>query len=293
MSAVPDIGSYAERFPLAHLSVSSLRSYWQCPERWRRRYLEHQYEPSSGAMIAGRAFDAAETTNFGQKIEAGSDLPWEDVRDAYLEEFDQSVEEATDGAGLEWHDAKPGAVKDSGGNALKLYHAKVAPQVLPLFVQRKFAIRFEEMPWTFEGYLDLEVRPSPRRRKGAPVADLKLKGKRMSPDDARRDIQASTYLAARRAEGNPAKRFDFHVATTTKQPTVELIGTERSDEQLDAFLGRAFYAAGEIAWRLEYDAWAYAPPGSWLCSERWCGFWATCPAGGLAATAAAEVVRAG
>jgi len=273
--------------------VSALRSYWNCPERFRRRYFEHEFEPSSGGLIAGRAFDAAETANFAQKIEFRTDLPWEDVRDVYLEEFDHAVNDAVDRAGVEWHDQKPGELKDAGGSALKLYHTAVAPQVAPLSVQRKFQIRFDGMPWTFDGYFDLEVRPSPKRRKGAPVADLKLKGKRMRPEDAKRDPQASAYLAARRAEGDPAKRFDFHVATTTREPSVELIATERSEAQLDAFLGRVFYTAGEIAWRLEYDAWGYAAPGSFLCSERWCGFWDSCPAGGLAASAAAEVVRAG
>lgn len=293
----PDIAAYAERFPaltgMKHLSNSSLTSYWKCPERWMRRYILGEYEPASGAMIAGRAADAAETENYGLKLESKRDLELEHVLDLYSDEFEHEVERGDSGAGIDWHDEKPGKVKDSGAGALSLYHRTVAPQISPLSVQRRFSIRFEGMRWDFTGYLDLEYRPAPRRRKGAPVADLKLKGKRLSPADADADPQVDSYLAARRAEGNPAKRFDFHVMARTKEPTVELISTTRTDAQLDAFLGRIFYAAGEIAWRTEYEAWGYAPPGAWWCAERWCGFWKDCPGGGGLSSAAAKVVRAG
>lgn len=290
-----DIADFAARYPLDRLSYSSLNQYWRCPERWMRRYILNQYEPSSGGLIVGSAADSAATLNFKRKIRTGKDLPVDDVLDAYSDTFDARVESDED---VDWHEERPGKVKDYGADALRAYQLEVAPQIRPLSVQRRFSIRFDGMKWKVVGKLDLEYRPGPRRKKGAPVGDMKMTTKRMSPADANADIQAGLYLAARRAEGNPADRFDFHSCKRIKDKgqnprssaEVTLIPTYRTDEQLDQLLARVFYTAGEIAWRLEYDAWGYAPPGSWWCAPRWCGFWDSCPAGGLLQGMAAKAV---
>src|SRR5690606_12595934 len=112
------------------------------------------------------------------------------------------------------------------------------------------------------------------------VADRKVRGRRLSKADADTDLQASMYLLARRSEGEPASRFDFHTMVRTKQPQVEVVPTVRTDAQLDRLTDRILAVAAEIAWRCEYDVWQGAVPGSWWCSERFCGYWHACPMGG-------------
>lgn len=253
------------------LSVSSLSLLWKCPEKWRRRYIALEYEPPSGAMIAGSALGAAEGQNFQQKIETETDLPPEDILDLYSDEFDLRVEQEED---VVWGEKKPGNVKDAGADALAVYHDIIVPKVKPISVERKFEIGWDGLDWTFRGYIDVEDA-------SGDLIDLKLKGKKLSEADAHADPQPTGYLLARAYEGTPADNFIFHVAQTGRTPSAYPVPTTRTDRQLDAFVQRIFAGAAEIHWRMENDVWDGAPPGAWWCGERYCGFWSSCPHGGL------------
>lgn len=298
-------------FPLAHLSVSSLNQYLRCPEKWRRRYLEREHEPQTAPMLVGAAAGAAEAEHYHRRIDGGG-LAGDEVLDAYSDEYDERAERARDRAGIDWQDERPAAWKDAGARAVEVYHERVAPRVVPVTVERKFALTIRGMGWQLIGYADLETaqrdplepgeRPPPPGEPGTAVDDLKFAGKRwtrsgpngsrVAGDDVLRDLQPTLYLAARRAEGNPAPVFRYHVTTRTAEPVAEVIETTRTARQLDEFLQLALRVAGEIAWRIENDVWHGAPPGSWYCSSRACGFWRECKFGGRDAVAATATVRA-
>lgn len=271
VKAVPRMLDLPGVLPVEHLSNSSITLLWKCPEKWRRRYVLREYEPPSGSMIVGSCAGAAARTNFEQKIDSGTDLSESDVLDAFADEWNERA--ADDG--IDWKGEKPQTIRDSGQQALAAYHRLVAPAVMPTTTERKFTLRFDEVPWTFLGYLDLE------ESDGA-VGDTKCTGRRLAQTKADVDPQPASYLLARRAEGNPAQAFRFHTMVRTKQPTAEVIETTRTNVQLDAFLGRIMAAAHEIAWRAEHDVWSGAVPGEWWCTEKFCGHWASCPMGGAA-----------
>lgn len=254
---------------LTHLSVSSLSTLAKCPEKWRRQYLERQYEPPSGKMILGSSAGAAETQHYAHVIEDGEGLTGEQVLDLFSDEW----EERTSREDVDYGTDTPGALKDSGAAALGLYHSLIAPVTVPVSVEREFNVRFDECEWVLTGFLDLE------EADGA-VGDLKMRGKKPNPADAKSDPQPSAYLLARRAEGNPASSFRFHNSIRTKQPSAYVEETTRTDNQLDAFAARVLAGASEIEWRTRTDNWTGAPPMSWWCGERMCGYWSTCRFGG-------------
>lgn len=260
--------------PVPALSLSSMTLLRKCPTKWKRRYIDREYERPSGPMILGSAFGAAEATNYQLKIVSGEDLSQADVLDAFADEW----RERTDREDVAWGQDKPSTLREAGERALAAYHAEIAPAVRPVAVEREFRLRFAGATWTFMGYLDLE-------EDDHAVGDLKMKGKRLSQPDADNDPQPASYLLARREEhraghGPAPAGFRFHVATRTRMPVVEIVRTDRSDMQLDAFLGRIFATAAEIAWRAEYDVWDGAPRDAWWCATRTCGYWAACPMGG-------------
>lgn len=256
--------------PVAHLSVSSLNLLTKCPESWHRRYMLREYEPPNGKMILGSAVGAAEGQHYSRVIESGEGLSLEEVED----EFDAEWEERIGREEVEWGDDKPGELKDSGVQAISAYHTTVAPSVVPVSVERGFNLTWPGVDWGLTGFLDLE-------EADGVVSDLKVRGRKLSPADADVDLQPAAYLYARRAEGNPAPRFDYHTMVRTKKPYAEIVPTVRTDRQLDAFADRVFLAASEIAWRAENDAWSGAVPGSWWCSNKFCGYWSSCRFGGL------------
>lgn len=267
--AAPRLLELPASLPVDHLSYSSVRLLRECPERWRRRYLLREYEPPSGAMIAGSAAGAAEAHNFQQKIATGVDLPEADVLDLYAAEWHATVGEQE----VNWRGEKPDVLRDSGSLALASYHRTIAPAVEPTAVERQFTVRFGGCDWDFTGYLDLE-------ESDGTVGDLKVKARRMSQADADADWQPAAYLLARRAEQQPASAFRFHVMVRCAKPSADVIETSRSDGQLDAFVQRVMSAAAEIQWRCEHDVWDGAPAGAWWCAERWCGYWDRCQWGG-------------
>jgi putative RecB family exonuclease len=259
------------KLPVEQLSVSSLNLLTKCPTRWKRRYIDREYEPPSGAMLLGSAVGSAEAQHYGHIIETGEGLTLEEVEDEFSGEWDARIfrEEAID-----WGESSPGELKDQGIAVLERYHVDVAPQVVPVSVEREFKLSWPGVDWGLTGFLDLE------EADGA-VADLKVRSRKLSKTDADTDLQAAAYLLARRAEQNPAPEFRFHVMTRTKRPAAEIVATQRTDRQLDSFTDRLFAAAAEIAWRTETDMWSGAVPGSWWCSQRFCGYWDSCKFGGL------------
>lgn len=266
--------------PIGSLSLSSMTLLRKCPLKWKRRYLDGEYEPPSGPMILGSAVGAAEATNYQLKIDTGEDLSHDDVLDAFADEWNERVRRDP----VQWGSDKPDDIRSSGQRALIAYHSEVAPTVRPVSVERQFTLRFDGADWCFRGFLDLE-------EDDGTVSDLKVKGKRLSRADADRDPQPAAYLLAKRVEhqsghGAPPAGFRFHTMVRTRTPVVEVIPTDRSDAQLDAFLHRIYATAAEIAWRAEFDVWDGAPRDAWWCGERTCGYWSRCPMGG-----AGRVVR--
>ena len=254
---------------LRHLSVASIRTYLQSLYRWRLRYLDNMYEPTSGAAIIGAAAGAAEGASFHHVIQAGAPLATEAVLDLYSDEFDERAERDE----VDWHAEKPGQAKDQGRDALAVYHERLAPQVRPVTVERRVELSFDGADWTFVGYLDVETAENR-------LLDVKVKARMLAQPDADSALQPAAYLAARRAEGHPADGFDYHIMRRGTHPDTGVVTTERTNVQLDAFLVRVATVAREIAWRAEYDVWQGAPEGAWWCSERWCGYWHSCPFGG-------------
>lgn len=269
---------------LAHLSVSSMRLFLTCPEKWRRRYVEGEYEPVGPAAILGSAVGRAEGTSYQEQIDSGLPLPAADVLDAFSAEWELELEQRGDRGGIQWEDEKPGKVKDSGARVLGLYHRTVAPQIKPAAVEQRFNVGLPGVDWTFTGYRDLD-------ELSGDVSDFKVRspGKGVvSTEEAAGDLQVTGYLFSRRAEvqAGLAPRlgdFNFHnfVRGSELAPRNVLVTpAARTEQQLDSFLALLYRVAAEINWRTEHDVWHGPAPGSWQCSERWCGYYRRCVFGG-------------
>lgn len=240
--------------PVDHLSLSSIQLFERCPERWRRRYLEREYEPPNGKMILGSAIGAAEVQSYAQKIEDGEGYSFERVAD----EFDSEWVERIGREEIRWGQDEPGELKDSGVAALEAYHRIVVPEVVPVTVEREFSLSWPGIDWSVLGYIDVEDADNA-------VRDMKVRGKRLSQKDADYDLQPTLYLAARRAEQQPADSFVFDTMVRSSRPYAEPVLTTRSDAQLDFMSARIFQAAIEIEWRTLTGNWTGAAPGTWFC----------------------------
>jgi hypothetical protein len=273
--------------PVSALSHSGLRTLRMCSEKWRRQYVENEYSPPSGPMIAGSAAGAAANASDHHYIESEEFLTPEDTLDVFSDEWEERVER--EGSEADWGSDKPGDLKDQTAGALKDYSARILAELpKPIAVEREARMVYEGIECV--AYMD-------REQADGSIGDRKVKGKRMSQADADSDGQATFYMAVRRAEAESGLEkeptgFEFH--TLIRQKTkryAEIIPTERNNDQLDNFLTRIYGAAEEIEWRMETENWSYAPDGAWWCSEKSCGYWSRCAGGGGLRAIVAETVR--
>jgi hypothetical protein len=242
------------QLPIDHLSLSSIKKFMTCPMKWKRHYLDHDPEPSSGKMILGSAGHAALAQHYGDRIEGGPGFTAEQLLDEFAAEWEDRIarEDVSFGADT------PGALKDSGAASLRVYHARIAPTVKPVAVEREFTFGWPGIvDWQITGFIDLEAGDGV-------LHDAKMTTRRMSRKDADADLQPTILLAARRAEGNPAAGFAFDTMVRNKTPVVDVVPTARTDRQLDALTGRIFALAREIEWRCETDCWSGAAPSDFL-----------------------------
>ena len=192
--------------PRDHLSASSIGTFARCPEQFRRRYLLGLKERPGAALIWGAADDFAHTTNFTQKIDSHEDLSADDVKLAFAEGFDRSVERDGGAGEVDWGETKPGDLKDAGVRLVEVYHRSVSPKVQPLAVQRKFSYAIEGVPVPIIGYIDLEQAESLNEWKVVSRAEKQPKPQWRT--------QGRLYQAA------TGKPLAWHLKARTKTPAV-------------------------------------------------------------------------
>ncbi|MGD0387253.1 MAG: PD-(D/E)XK nuclease family protein [Solirubrobacteraceae bacterium] len=142
------------QLPIDHLSLSSIKKFMTCPMKWKRHYLDHDPEPSSGKMILGSAGHAALAQHYGDRIEGGPGFTAEQLLDEFAAEWEDRIarEDVSFGADT------PGALKDSGAASLRVYHARIAPTVKPVAVEREFTFGWPGIvDWQITGFIDLEA----------------------------------------------------------------------------------------------------------------------------------------
>lgn len=256
---------------LMRLSVSSLALFPRCPERWRRRYIEREREPQTGAMVLGSAVGAAITAHFAAQLH-GAALSADEVDDLLLAEFSERVE----GRAVDFGGETSDRLREQGREALRSYLETLAPGVRPRSVERKCEARFAGAEWTFEGRIDLED-------ERGPVVDFKVGRKHVSEARAGSSPQGSGYLLVRMLEGRPAGHFEFHSIRRGQMRSGKrcvVVQTERTEVQLRAFEARIAQTAREITRCAESGDWSLSSPEGWWCSAGMCAAWAKCPGGG-------------
>lgn len=258
------------RLPVRSLSVSSMRRFARCPEDWRRHYVLGEPERIGVSALAGRAFGAAIQAWFWARLR-GEALSAADADDLLALEFAAEAAEAERQRTLAPGEDRDGVLE--GARApLRGYLASVAPEVAePRAIERELRAEFAGAEWSFAGYLDVDCEQL--------IVDNKLSASnKWSQRAADGDLQASAYLLLRSLAGEPAERFEFHVARPGREE-IEVFETRRSPAQLAHIQGLIALAARRIARAHETGDWGYGTEG-WWCSERWCEHWRRCPAGG-------------
>lgn len=264
-----------------HLSASQLETFCKCPEQWRRRYIDGEIQPPGVAAIKGKTLHAAAEGNFRQKIISREDLSVEHFRELAAESFDAQIagdyqltaEEEGRGKRIVLGEAKDAAV------AMTEFHAREqAPDYMPKLVEERFRIALPG-PHDLVGVIDLADELGR-------VTDFKTAGKKKSQADADGSVQLTAYHVGHIAiTGRPPAELRLDTVVQTKKGiSRDVIATTRGRGDLNALAHRLNVISASIT----AGIFPPAPPGSWQCSPKWCGYFGTCKFVNSERTAAAE-----
>jgi hypothetical protein len=256
---------------LSHLSHSSISTYLGCPERWRRRYLDLEYESPNQKMVVGRVVGRAVATGYIAKMDSGA-VDAGVLKDVFDDEWKEAAAEDVD-----WEGMQPGEVKDAAAQSLLAY-APMMVDYSPTTVEESFTIQLPDTEFETIGYLDFLDQTN--------IYDLKVSAKTKNQADLDSDSQATLYVAAKQIQGDGLRPFRWHAVTRpspkgNRAAFVTELETTRTQAQVNFMLERIALVAREIDQRVTTGDWQGAAPGYWLCSAKSCGYHPTCRFGGL------------
>lgn len=251
------------------ISKSSLSMFLRCPVQWERRYVYEERIPPGIAARRGGAVHKAAQVNHEQKIISGQDLPASDLQDAARDYYVNTIKE--NGVFIPKSQlSEKNELLNEGLNTsvrlAKLYRDDVAPTIQPQLVEEKLEIDAGfEVP--IVGIVD--VYTADKR-----LPDFKSADKSPAQGIADTSLELTFYagLVAHATGEWPAEVSLDYLVDLKKGPKYDPQKSHRGPRDWDVLMQRVQLMLEQIR------AGIFPPcdPGSWVCSERWCGFALTC-----------------
>ena len=244
------------------LTQSMISQYLHCGLQWEFRYIKGLKIPPKGVLTLGSAVDAGVTHNLSQKIETGIDLPIQEVESAFESDFERR-------AGFtDWSELSKDDSKDIGVQLVRAHHRLAAPLIKPKAVQWSFDYDTER-GYRLAGTADLVDESDT-------VEDTKTAAKAYSEDAIGQSLQGPIYVQALSRElPQSAGNFRYRVLvkpTKTLPARVQTIDGRITDQQIDF----ANQSADRVHAAIQAGIALPADPKSYLCNEKFCGFFSIC-----------------
>lgn len=261
MVAQAEAAAAASKARKPYLSVSQLNMLTRCPEQYRRRYILGERKPPGVALVIGKGTHVASEKDLTSKMEWGELLEAEEVSDV-----------AADATRRMWHADQPvreegdpdeGGAVDEAVKLAGLYHAKVAPTLAPVAVERAFLLEVPDFAYDVMGVVDVETETD--------IRDTKTSAKAPSGNPARTSLQGELYTLEARVRGKD-KGFVLDHLVRGRSPRHIISEAKFTPADHQSFLLRVEAAAKMI----QAGTFPPADPTSWACSKKWCGWWDDC-----------------
>lgn len=252
-----------------HISPSQMRMLWRCGEQYRRRYIEGERLPPGVAAVIGTGTHRSIEVNLDHKMNTGELLEADQVADAAAEGLNEAWEqgvalsddEQAKGKGKVW-----GAAVDQAVALAQLHHAELAPTIEPIGLEEKFVVSMDGYPFDLLGYIDI-------KEQGV-IRDTKTAARAPGQNEADTSEQLTAYAYGYKdAEGELPDHLALDYLVKTKTPKVVCYQTKRTEQDV-AVLEARFEQACKV---IESQVFTPTSRSNWWCSERWCGYFSTCP----------------
>ena len=244
--------------------------YCRCGEQYKRRYINKEIIPPGIAMIRGSAVHSGAELNFKQKIDSKIDLKLKEVQEYVASSFDEKIKKdgyllSLDEQGI-GKEKVIGNAKDSAVvGATPLLINEIAPNYQPISVEEFQTINLPSISHDLLVRIDMIV--------DGGIPDFKVVGKSKTQDDVDSSIQLTAYAAAyRKKYGKNPDWVGFEQMVLAKVPKRVKLESKRDLGDYIA-LGNRIEA---IVKSINAGNFIPAQPGTWACSNRFCGYYRTC-----------------
>ncbi len=262
---------------IPYINQSLLNMAAKCMKMVDYRHLQGIKIPPAAAAHRGTAVHEAAERDAYLIMETQARLSVDELQDIAANAFHESIEkngvyfsneEAPNSKQVLSH------AKDEAVKAAALYGECVSPRIgKPIEIEKELVVEVDGLSYPLGGTLDLVHMIGDE----AFIGDLKTTGKKPDLNIATHSIQAPLYgLLAEHALGlqNYEFEYDFLVVQKTKRENVRVRAIITPEHQ-QGVIERAKVFENY----LKTGSFMPAAPGSWWCSESWCGYYGLCPYG--------------
>lgn len=250
------------------ISQSMYGMFSRCPAQFERRYVNGEIIPPGIAARRGSATHKAAEINHIQKKVSHEDLETDTLQDAARDEYvrlvkDEGVFIPKDQVSEK--DRLLGEGLDAAARLTKLYRDALAPQIMPVLVEERLTID-AGLDVPIKGTIDVLTVDHW-------MPDVKTAAKSKGQGEADNSLQLTFYAGLVANEtGKWPEKVSLEILVDNKTPKLQSLETTRGPKDWQRLLGRIQLMIAQI------NTGLFPPcdPNSWICSERWCGYFSSC-----------------
>ena len=243
--------------PRGYLSWSQVGSYMRCPKAYEWRYIKGIISPPPARMAEGSAIHKGLEAGHREQKKTHKVPPLDVFLDAWHMKWKNVSKEIKD-----WEGETSRIVEVRDKTFLTDYRATRVPVLRPVGVEERFYSMLGKIPVL--GFIDL----IDHEKSGKTVVDVKVVSRTKSEADVNSDGQLTLYSCV---TGVEQVRFDCFVKLK-KAPVIKTISSTRTATD-HVWIERVFDG---VAKAISTGIFPPCDPSSWICSEKWCGFWDIC-----------------
>lgn len=253
---------------LSHSRLSVLR---RCGEQYRRKYIEGEPTPGSVATLIGTATHRSAEENLVHRMTTEVPLPLEACKDIANDTYVAGLEQEihfTEDEKEQGEKKVLGLGRDKAINSAVVHAEKVAPDLNPEFVEKKFQVSLNGYPIDLLAIMDVGDR-APNNELW--IRDLKTAKRAPNRNAAILSPQLTFYDLVLNEAGIHADMYALdHVVGGKSYVTTQA----RRDEEDRKLMLSVIERAIEV---IEKGAFVPTDPGNWWCSKSYCWYAPTCP----------------
>lgn len=255
------------RTPNGYLSPSQIDTYLRCPQQYYHRYILGKKSAPAVALVEGTTHHATLEMNNLHKMKTGRDVEAKKLHKHFVDVWAVQRKEVED-----WEGEKPDAIVKRAEAIIGNYLHRFGRRYQPEHAERTFCVPIG--PVKLLGVIDTQgvltgLTPGVKR---PTIVDYKTVSRAKTEADLKGSLQLSSYSYEEKIRTGKVLSDVGFCSLLKKSGDIDWNKTVVHDGRL-AWLRRVVLM---VANSISLGNFPPTEPSSWVCSERFCGYWKEC-----------------